>query len=40
MTVRDLLTALQRLPRDVGMLAMKAGCEHYCEQRGGLRRAL
>jgi hypothetical protein len=32
MTVWDLLTALQRLPRDVEVLAMEAGCEEYCER--------
>jgi hypothetical protein len=31
MTVRNLLTALQRLPRDAEVLAMEAGCEQYCE---------
>jgi hypothetical protein len=31
MTVRDMLTALQRLPRDAEALAMEAGCEQYCE---------
>jgi hypothetical protein len=31
MTVRDMLTALQRLPRDAEVLAMEAGCEQYCE---------
>jgi hypothetical protein len=31
MTVRDMLTALQRLPRDAEVLAMGAGCERYCE---------
>jgi hypothetical protein len=32
MTVRDLLTALQVLPRDAELLAFKAGCEDYCER--------
>jgi hypothetical protein len=32
MTVRDLLTALQGLPRDAGLLAFEAGCEDYCER--------
>jgi hypothetical protein len=31
MTVRDMLTALQRLPRDAEVLAMEAGCDQYCE---------
>jgi hypothetical protein len=32
MTVRDLLTALQVLPRDAELLAFEAGCEDYCER--------
>jgi hypothetical protein len=32
MTVRDLLTALQTLPRDAELLAFEAGCENYCER--------
>ena len=32
MTVRDMLTALQALPRDVELLAFEAGCEDYCER--------
>ena len=32
MTVRDLLTALQALPRDAELLAFEAGCEDYCER--------
>jgi hypothetical protein len=32
MTVRDLLTALQTLPRDAELLAFEAGCEDYCER--------
>jgi hypothetical protein len=32
MTVRDLLTALQALPRDAEVLAFEAGCEDYCER--------
>jgi hypothetical protein len=32
MTVRDLLTALQVLPRDAELLAFEAGCENYCER--------
>jgi hypothetical protein len=32
MTVRDMLTALQTLPRDAELLAFEAGCEDYCEQ--------
>ena len=31
MTVRDMLTALQALPRDAELLAFEAGCEDYCE---------
>ena len=32
MTVRDMLTALQMLPRDAELLAFEAGCEDYCER--------
>jgi hypothetical protein len=32
MTVRDLLTALQALPRDAELLAFEAGCEDYSER--------
>jgi hypothetical protein len=32
MTVRDMLTALQTLPRDAEVLAFEAGCENYCER--------
>ena len=32
MTVRDMLTALQTLPRDAELLAFEAGCEEYCER--------
>jgi hypothetical protein len=32
MTVLELLTALQRLPRDSELLAFEAGCEDYCER--------
>jgi hypothetical protein len=32
MAVRDLLTALQTLPRDAELLAFEAGCEDYCER--------
>ena len=32
MTVRDLLTALQTLPRDAELLAFEAGCQDYCER--------
>jgi hypothetical protein len=32
MTVRDLLTELQRLPRDMEVLACEAGCEDHCER--------
>ena len=32
MTVREMLTALQALPRDAELLAFEAGCEHYCER--------
>jgi hypothetical protein len=30
--VRDMLTALQTLPRDAELLAFEAGCEDYCER--------
>jgi hypothetical protein len=29
--VRDMLKALQTLPRDAELLAFEAGCEDYCE---------
>jgi hypothetical protein len=32
MTVRDMLTALQALPRDAELLAFEPGCEAYCER--------
>jgi hypothetical protein len=32
MRVRDLLVILQRLPRDVEVLAFEAACEAYCER--------
>jgi hypothetical protein len=32
MTVRELLTGLQHLPRDLEVLAFEAGCEQYCER--------
>jgi hypothetical protein len=32
MTVRDMLTALQVLPRDAELLAFEPGCEDYCER--------
>ena len=32
MTVRDMLSALQTLPRDAELLAFEAGCEDYCER--------
>ena len=32
MTVRDLLMALQTLPRDAELLAFEAGCDDYCER--------
>ena len=32
MTGRDLLTALQALPREAELLAFEAGCEDYCER--------
>jgi hypothetical protein len=32
MTVRELLTQLQHLPRDLEVLAFEAGCEEYCER--------
>jgi hypothetical protein len=32
MRVRELLVELQRLPRDLEVLAFEAGCENYCER--------
>jgi hypothetical protein len=32
MTARDLLATLQRLPKDVEVLAFEAGCEECCER--------
>ena len=32
MTVRELLTELQQLPRDAELLAFEPGCEDYCER--------
>jgi hypothetical protein len=32
MTVRDMLAALQTLPRDAELLAFEAGCDDYCER--------
>jgi hypothetical protein len=32
MTVRDMLTTLQTLPRDAELLAFEAGCKDYCER--------
>ena len=32
MTVRELLSTIQRLPRDAELLAMEPGCEEYCER--------
>jgi hypothetical protein len=32
MTVRDMLAALQHLPREAEVLAFEAGCEEYCER--------
>ena len=32
MTVRQMLLALQTLPRDAELLAFEAGCEDYCER--------
>jgi hypothetical protein len=32
MTVRDMLTTLQTLPRNAEPLAFEAGCEDYCER--------
>jgi hypothetical protein len=32
MTVRDMLTTLQTLPRDAELLAFEAGSEDYCER--------
>jgi hypothetical protein len=33
MTVRELLAELQRLPRDLEVLAFEAGCEEYLRAR-------
>jgi hypothetical protein len=32
MTVRDMLPALQTLPRDAELLTFETGCEDYCER--------
>jgi len=32
MTVKDMLIALQALPRHAELLAFEAGCEDYCER--------
>jgi hypothetical protein len=32
MTVRELLTGPQHLPRDLEVLAFEAGCEDHCER--------
>jgi hypothetical protein len=32
MTVRELLAALQHLPKDAELLALEPGCEEYCER--------
>jgi hypothetical protein len=32
MTVREMLTTLQQLPKDAEVLAFEAGCEEYCER--------
>ncbi len=32
MTVKELLTELQRLPHDLEVLAFEVGCEDYCER--------
>jgi hypothetical protein len=32
MTVQELVAELQRLPRDLEVLAFEAGCEDYCER--------
>jgi len=32
MTVQDMLTALQTVPRDAELLAFEAGCDDYCER--------
>jgi hypothetical protein len=32
MTVREMLLALQTLPRDAELLVFEAGCEDYCER--------
>jgi hypothetical protein len=34
MTVRDLLTELQRLPRDLEFLALEAGCKELLPVQG------
>jgi hypothetical protein len=33
MSTRDMLTALQTLPRDAEVLAFEAGSEGYCERQ-------
>jgi hypothetical protein len=35
MTVRELLAGLQRLPRDLEVLAFEVGCQDYCEREVG-----
>jgi hypothetical protein len=32
MTVRDMLRALQHLPRDAEVLAFEPGCQEYCQR--------
>jgi hypothetical protein len=32
MTVRELLTTLQRFPQDAALLTFEPGCEDYCER--------
>jgi hypothetical protein len=32
MTIQELLAGLQRLPRDLGVFALEAGCEDYGER--------
>jgi hypothetical protein len=31
MPAQDMLTAVQRLPRDAELVAVEPGCEEYCE---------
>ncbi len=32
MTVRELMAALQQLPREANVLAFEPGCEEFCER--------